>query len=233
MSKLSTKDVKTGGGLPKTIEPGELVLKINSIELESLPFMEADNGYFLILHVETKPIDGFEGFFIDKDDESLGRYDGQIGKIKTNRYYYKDGETKSGIKISRDLEILKQIKNICLSADLMPWFDKADNKYDTIEEFVEAFNKDKPFKDLFLKFCLAGKEFERANGYIGFDLFFPKLKRGKIALEQIDAKPSKLFPFTEDLITRLAPKEVDEFDDNADIAPKEDVSQGPPPDFEL
>ena len=120
MSGLSTKDVKTGGGgLPKTIAPGEHTLRINSAELKRFPFMETDNGYYFILNVETKPIDGFEGFFIDKDDESLGRYAGQIGEVKTNRYYYKDGATKSGIIINRDMELLKQLKNLCVATESM------------------------------------------------------------------------------------------------------------------
>ena len=68
MSGLSTKDVKTGGGgLPKTIAPGEHTLRINSIELTRFAFMEADNGYYLMINVETKPVEGFEGFFINKE----------------------------------------------------------------------------------------------------------------------------------------------------------------------
>ena len=214
MSGLSTKDVKTGGGLPKTIQPGEHVLKINNISLKRFPFMDKDDGYYLMLDVETKPVDGFEGFFIDKDDESLGRYEGQIGLIKTNRYYYKDGETKGGTVVKRDMEILKQIKHACIAADIMPWFEKADSKHDTIEEFVEAFNEEKPFKDIFFKFCVAGKEFERGNGYIGYDLFFPKLTRGKIAFTKLGGAEEKVLEYNEtEHLQKLAPKEVEDFDD--------------------
>lgn len=213
MGGLSTKDVKTGGGgLPKTIAPGEQILKINSVELKQFPFMQTDDGYYLILNVETKPIEGFEGFFIDKDDESLGRYEGQIGQIKTNRFYYKDGQTKSGIEVSRDMEILKQIKNICIASDAMDWFDDADGKHDTIEEFVEAFNKSKVYEGKWYKFCVAGKEFERNNGYTGYDLFFPKLQRGTVAFEAEDAKISKVIAYNEaDMLQKLEPKEVKEF----------------------
>ena len=102
---LSTTDLGTGGsGLPKTITPGNHVLKINSIELEDFKFI--DNAYHLMLHVETAPIEGFEGFMIDKDDESKGRYAGQIGRVKASQYAFADGETKSGIKIQRDRSIL-------------------------------------------------------------------------------------------------------------------------------
>ena len=64
---LSTEDLGTGGsGLPKTISPGNKVLKINNIELEEIKFIK--DSYHLILHVETEPIEGFEGFALDKDN---------------------------------------------------------------------------------------------------------------------------------------------------------------------
>ena len=79
---LSTTGLTTGGGsgLPKTIQPGNHILKINSITLEDYQFI--DNAKHLILHVETQPIDGFEGFMIDKDNPALVHYDGQIGRVK-------------------------------------------------------------------------------------------------------------------------------------------------------
>ena len=97
---LSTTDLGTAGsGLPKTITPGNHVLKINSIELEEFKFIPG--AYHLMLHVETAPIEGFEGFLIDKDDESKGHYAGQIGRVKASQYAFADGETKSGIKIQQ------------------------------------------------------------------------------------------------------------------------------------
>ena len=47
---LSTTDLGTGGsGQPKTISPGNHLLKINSIELEDFKFI--DNAKHLMLHV--------------------------------------------------------------------------------------------------------------------------------------------------------------------------------------
>ena len=238
MSGLSTKDVKTGGGgLPKTISPGTHTLKINSVSLKRFAFMEADNGYYFILNVETKPVDGFEGFFIDKDDESLGRYAGQIGEVKTNRYYYKDGTTKSGIEISRDMELLKQLKNLCIASDSIQWFDDADGKYDTIEAFIDAFNAAAPFKDKYMNFTVAGKEFERKNGYIGYDLFTPKLVRGTVAFEADDVKISKLISFDEEKMwEKYQKKEVESFSDDTISGGVDLPSAGEfkdAPDFEL
>jgi hypothetical protein len=236
MSKLSTKDVPSGGGgLPKTINPGQHILKINNVELKRYSFMENDNGYFLILNVETKAIPGFEGFFIDVNDHSKGQYEGQIGQIKTNTYYYKDGTTKSGVEISRDLEILKQIKNICLACNNIEWFDSVDGKFDTIEELVNAFNSAKVYTGKWLKFCVAGKEYERNNGYTGFDLYLPKLTRGTVAFEAETSKISKLIPYNESEMTiKLNPTEVKEFNNvSVDLnSSDDDLLQGAP-EFDL
>ena len=104
--------------------------------------MEKDNAYFVNLSVETKPLENFEGFWIDKNDESKGRHEGQVGIVKSGRYFYRDGETKSGVQIHRDNEILKFIKNLCNEASCDGWFKKADDKYETIEEFIEGFNNE-------------------------------------------------------------------------------------------
>jgi hypothetical protein len=197
MSGLSTKDVKTGGGLPKIIEPGNQVVKINAIKLDQQPFMVNDNGYQIILDVETKPIENFEGFLTNPDDPTSPRYEGQIGSVKTSRFYYKDGQTKTGIAVSRDIDILKQLKFICLATDNNTWWEAADGKFDTIEEFVEAFNKEKPFAGKFLNMCIAGKEYANKAGYISHDLFLPKFVKGRVLFEAETATPSKVVTFNE------------------------------------
>lgn len=60
MANLSTKDIKVGG-LPKTLQPGNVVCKINGITLEEFKLKEG--ALQLILSMESAPIDGFEGFF--------------------------------------------------------------------------------------------------------------------------------------------------------------------------
>ena len=117
---LSTKDVKTGGdgGTPKTITPGNHTLKVNNIELKQWSFMEKDNSYFVNLSVEPKPIEGFEGFFINPDDESLGRYEGQVGQVKSQRWFYKDGETKREKMIAGNITVDK-LNDLSRFADIV------------------------------------------------------------------------------------------------------------------
>jgi hypothetical protein len=183
---LSTTDLGTGGsGMAKTIAPGNHTLKINSIELEDFRFIEG--AKHLILHVETEPIEGFEGFWIDKDDESQGRYDGQIGRIKASQYAFADGETKSGIKIQRDRSVMIFLQNLCNTLGINEWFRNQDGKHETIEDFVNAFSKTAEYKGKFLEFCVAGKEYESKSGYTNYDMWLPKAENKKYAMAEVEA----------------------------------------------
>ena len=176
---LSTTDLGGSTGLPKTISPGNHRLKINSLELEDFSFIPG--AKHLILHVETEPIDDFEGFMVDKENESLGRYAGQIGKVKASQYAYTDGETKSGIKINRDKSLMIFLKTLCTNIGISEWFVAQDNLHDTIEDLIIAFNKTAPFKDTYIDFCIAGKEYVGKTGYTNYDMYLPKADKGKFS----------------------------------------------------
>jgi hypothetical protein len=190
---LSTTDLGTGSGMPKTITPGNHVLKINSIHLEEFTFI--DGAYHLMLNVETPAIDGFEGFMIDKDDESKGHYAGQIGRVKASQYAFADGETKSGIKIQRDRSIMIFLKNLAHTYGIDEWFIAQDNKFDTIEDFVKHFSENAPIKDKYLKWCVGGKEYMGKTGYTNYDLYLPKGEGTKYAYA--DAEGGKVLEYNE------------------------------------
>jgi len=206
---LSTTDLGTGkSGLPKTINPGNHELKINNIKLEEFKFI--DNAYHLILDVETKPIEGFEGFFRDKDNESEGRYEGQIGRLKASQYAFADGQTKSGVKINRDRSILIFLQNLSNTLGINDWFLEQDNAHETIEDFVKAFNETAPYKDKFLEFCVAGKEYMSRSGYVNYDLHLPKASNGKYAYGNIEE--GKVIIYNEDThLKKLEVKNVESF----------------------
>jgi len=175
---LSTTDLASGSnGLPKTIAPGNHELKINSVKLDEFRFIEG--AYHIILETETKPIDDFEGFMIDRNDESKGHYKGQIGRVKASQYAFADGETKSGIKIQRDRSVLMFLKNLSNALGINDWFTEQDNQHETIEEFVQAFNSTAPYQDKYLHCCIAGKEYENKSGYIAYDCWFAKAQNKK------------------------------------------------------
>lgn len=203
---LSTTDLGTGTGkgLPKTINPGNHKLKINSISLEDFPFIQGSKH--LILNVETEPIEGFEGFSIDKDDESKGKYEGQIGRVKASQYAFADGETKSGIKIQRDRSIMIFLQNLCKSLNINDWFIAQDNLHDTIDDLIIAFNKTAPFKNVYLDFCIAGKEYLNKAGYPTYDLYLPKSDKTKYAYGETGS--GKVITYDE-AVHLIKPKQVD------------------------
>jgi len=218
---LSTTDLGTGGGsgLPKTISPGNHVLKINSVNLENFSFIPG--AVHLMLNVETEPIEGFEGFMVDKDDASKGHYAGQIGRVKASQYAYVDGETKSGIKIQRDRSILIFLQNLCKTFEIYDWFVEQDGKHNTVEDFINAFNNSAPFKDIYLEYCIAGKEYEGKTGYTNYDMWLPKADNKKYAYGEIEAGKVMIYDEAKHL-KKLETKEVKSFgeDDGFDTPPK-------------
>ena len=219
---LSTTDLGTAGsGLPKTITPGNHVLKINSIELEEFKFIPG--AYHLMLHVETAPIEGFEGFMIDKDDESKGRYQGQIGRVKASQYAFADGETKTGIKIQRDRSILIFLRTLAHTLQLDSWFVEQDGKHETIEDFVKEFSKTADFREKYLEFCVAGKEYEGKSGYTNYDMWLPKAEGKKYAFGAEQDDVVIVYNETKHL-KKLEVKEVKSFGDEDDVFHKPKTS---------
>jgi len=208
---LSTTDLGTGtgSGMPKTIGPGNHTLTINSMHLEDFQFI--DGAKHLILNVETEPIEGFEGFMIDKDDESKGHHKGQIGRVKASQYAFADGETKSGIKIQRDRSIMIFLSNMSKNLEFYEWFVEQDNKFNTIEDFVKNFSDNAPYKGMPIEFCIAGKEYMNKSGYVNYDMWLPKAENktyayGENVMVYNEAKHLK----------KMEIKNVDKFGDDDD-----------------
>lgn len=209
---LNTKGISVGGNISKTLEPGNKVVKINNFKLERKSFMEADNGYELILELETKPIPNFTGFAIDPENPEKGNYAGQIGRVKTSKHFYKDITLENGVVINRDDEILKVIKRLCIVIGKPKYLDEAP-EVETIEEFVEQLNASKIFKDRYLNICIAGKEFKNNKGFINYEMFLPKGKLGAVAFEALGVVPSKIIQFNQaEHITKLKQTSMDSFD---------------------
>ena len=216
---LSTKDLQGSASVRKTIAPGNITLKINSVKLEPFKFIE--NAYHLMLNVETEPLKDFEGFLIDQENPETGHYTGQIGRVKANRYAYADGETKSGIKVERDRSILMFLKNLCKGLDVGSdsdrfgnWFGDQDGKHETIEEFVEAFNTEiQTGEKVYLDFCISGKEYENKNGYTNYDMYLPRANRGEYAYGAVGSE--KVMKYNEkNHLIKLPVKDVESFGDD-------------------
>ena len=212
MSKLSTKNIQTGGeGVSKTLEPGENLCKINDVSLEE--FKLKPGGYEIMLHLEGEDMGSdFQGFYIDKDRPELGRHKGKVGTVKATEWAFADGETKSGIPVSRDQEMLKFLKQFCISIGCTDWLNAQEDKHETIESFFKAFSKEKPYKDKFFRFCIGGKEYTNKGGYTAHQLFLPKYSKEGVPVEKDDVQTSKLLKFKpEDHIRRKKVEPVNDF----------------------
>lgn len=211
---LNTKDIKTDGGsnVPKTLQPGNHTVTIYKVTLEEFKFKPG--GLHVLLHVQGPDMgEDFEGFWIDKNDESLGRFKGQVGRVKASEWAFADGTTKTGIQVSRDNDMLKFLKNLCVEIGALKWLEDQDGKHATIESLFEAFDNDKPFANVELNVCLAGKEYLNKEGYTNYDMFFPKPnKQTGVPFEGTNKKISKVITFNDkEHIRKKAVEEVSSF----------------------
>jgi hypothetical protein len=209
---LSTTNLASegGSGLPKTISPGNYTLKLNSLSLEDFKFIPG--AKHLVMNVETEPIDGFEGFMIDKDNPEAGHHAGQIGRVKASQYAFADGQTKSGVKVERDKSLMIFLKNLTTALGAQDWFLSQDNKHDTIEEFIDAFNNERPFENTYLEFCIAGKEYEGKSGYTNYDMWLPKGSKG---VYSFSPKGGSVMEFNEsEHLKKMEAKPVESFGDD-------------------
>ena len=189
---LSTKDMSTGGGKMRPLMgPGNNVVRINSISMDKTPW-DAE-AYQIHLHVESEPINGdFEGFLRDQNNESLGRYTGQIARVRMSPFPYKDATLNNGREISKDQEILKAMIFV---SEVVGGREKLDAiEAATIDTFVDECNKLFSNSEFF-NVCLGSREWENKEGYVNNDLYFPKLSRDGVPMEQRDVENSRLIKF--------------------------------------
>ena len=201
---LNTKDMQVGAGKVRPlIGPGNNVIKINSITFDQTPF--DTDAYNVMLHVETKPVGGdFEGFFKDKDNESAGRYEGQIGRVRMTPYPYKTTTLASGREIDRDQEVLKSM--IFLSEVMNKRVELDTIEANTIEDFISSASK--LLSGTYFNVCLGSREWENKEGYINNDLYLPKLSKDGVPAEQLDKENSRLLSFNEGTHVRKVQKKA-------------------------
>jgi hypothetical protein len=192
---LSTTGMSAASGKEKpVVGPGNQLLKINSLSFVPTPY--DTNAYNILLHVETEPKgDDFQGFLKDTNQPDGPRYAGQVGKVRFHPYPYKDNILPNGNEISRDTEVMKGMVFLAEALDKRKELDNI--QANTIEEFMAACNG--LFSNSnYVNMCLGSKEWINKDGYINDDLFLPKISKGNVPIETIDAEPSKLIIFNTD-----------------------------------
>jgi hypothetical protein len=225
---LNTKDMSVGSGKARPLMgPGNTTVRINSISLDQTPYDK--DAYNINLHMETEPMGGeFEGFYRDKNNESQGRYDGQIGRVRVSPFPYKDTTLPSGREISRDQEILKSMIFLSETLGLRSELDAIEAN--TIEDFVVSVNK-LVSNSSFIRVCLASREWENKEGYVNNDLYLPKLSKDGVPMEVVDAENSRLIEFNSSVhVKALAKKSESNGQVKKDFEPSTAAGKS---DFEL
>jgi hypothetical protein len=225
---LSTKDMATGGGkLRPLMGPGNAVVRINSISMDKTPWDA--NAYQIHLHVESEPIKGdFEGFLRDQNNESLGRYEGQIARVRMSPFPYKDATLDNGREISKDQEILKAMIFV---SEVVGGREKLDAiEAATIEDFITKCNGLFSNSEFF-NVCLGSREWENKEGYVNNDLYLPKLSRDGVPMEKLGVDNTRLIKFDKATHVRSINKTNDAPKAAATFEPV--ASNGGASDFEL
>jgi len=189
---LSTKDMATGSGKVRPImNAGNNLVKINSITMDQTPWDK--EAFNITLHVETEDQGSdFDGFLIDRNNESAGRYKGQIARVRVSPFPYKDTTLPSGREISMEKEILKTM--IFVSEVLGKRKELDSVEATTIEQFMESCNGLFSGSD-YVNVCLASRQWENKEGYTQDDLYLPKLSREGVPMEAVGTEPSRLLVF--------------------------------------
>jgi hypothetical protein len=188
---LNTSGISTEAKVSKTILPGNVVAKINDITIET-PSYDADCRH-IILHLEgVKQGGDFEGFLRNKDNASLGRFEGQIGRVKLSYFPFKDFTNKTGTYFNRDQTILKVFAILGKALGKTEELNKVNAN--TIEQYIPAAAAALR-GDTFIRWCIGGKEYQNKQGFLNYDLFVVKSNNGKYPFESMTTSPSKIVEF--------------------------------------
>ncbi len=185
MTKISTKNTpaNTGGGFfaQKMLQPGVNKCVIHGIKLEKAQYITQREEYFLTLSLEGEPQKvGFDGFLKDPANKTGPKYAGQQAFVKSSNFGYFDGTTNNGYPCTVQDSVLGFLYELCTELGILPWLHSIDNKYDTIQEIVQAFDKEKPFEGIWINYLLAAKVYQNKAGYDAYDLHLVRsTKEGK------------------------------------------------------
>lgn len=220
---LSTKDVKVGGSgfTAKSFGPGNVNAKIHSLKLVTPSYKTDSKAYFVEMLLETPPIkeEGFEGFPLDSLKPDGKKHLGQVCTVKNGKFPFQSAVIPStGRKIELNTSIMQFIQSICMQCD-STWLHDVDGKYDTIEELFAAFAVAKPFKDIFMDWCIAGDEYLNKGGYIAHYCHLAKWEKGssQFTNPKVSGDPVLVFNAEKHIKALPATQEVPEFVSDEEI----------------
>lgn len=177
MAKISTTTPagNTGGGtgfIQKSLQPGIAKCVIHGIKLEKATFIKERDGYFLTLSLEGPEQQGgaFEGFPKVFGNNGGEKFKGQQSFVKSSTWDYYDGKTGNGYECSVQDSVLGFLQELCAELGITKWLTSINGKYDTIQEIVQAFDREKPFAGIWINYLLGSRVYQNKGGYDAHDL---------------------------------------------------------------
>lgn len=172
MFNTKGQEIKTTGGIQKSIQPGVVYAHIYSGQVRT-----AKTGKkCLELVLETPEIENFEGWAIDRNDQEGEKFKGQSGRVTATMYT----DDHSSDSPARN-EILYKLLFIASELGLRDDADEVNAK--TIEEWTEKVINLVKGKNLY--FFLKGTE-DEYNGKTIVKLSLPKFKFASSTEEGLD-----------------------------------------------
>lgn len=190
-------NANAGSNVPKILTPGTHLCRIADLKLETPPYKT--DSYFLVLTLEgVNRGKEFAGIAKDKNNPSLGNYEGQIANVRSGRYSFSD-YTYNGKEIKRDNQIFKWVNTLAKQLGVLDAMNANNVSGDTIEEYVANVKKYITNPELWAHHTIAGQEYFTA-GYDkpNYRMFYPKQEQSLFpvsALEDQNGNPVNLIPF--------------------------------------
>jgi hypothetical protein len=183
ISTKTTPSENGGGFIQKSLQPGVTKCVLHSIKLERLAYIKEREEYTLTMSLEGMPQGGsFVGFPKVFGDNAGQKFAGQQSFVKSSNWGYYNGKTQNGYDCSVQDSVLAFLKELATELGILSYWEGPEicDKYNTIQEIVEAFNRDKKYAGIWINYLLASRVYQNKAGYDAHDLHLIRsTKEGK------------------------------------------------------
>lgn len=171
---------ETKNFIPSVIPPGSVKAKIVGFELKVRPYKtkEGDPITDIILNLNTDSIGGtFRGLKKDYNDPNSEHYLCQVGRCRISEWGFSKGKTKSGVEVDPEKDMLRALKSLCMEIGELKWFQDVDNTLPTVAEMIKQINESNIFKNFYLYFTIASRQYLNKKNYVTDDLYLPRYSK--------------------------------------------------------
>ena len=160
--------------LPKMFNPGRIVGKITNFKIE--PQRNNPDKFRIMVTIEGPEIEGFEGMFIDYNNQALGRYKGQFLNVELPAYVKNTDDSQE-----RDRKILQALVEFADQLQFREEFNEKGAKAQSIPELGQVIAEILLAKDEEYYFTVGATEVQNGNfvNYKYHNFPFPDRRNGK------------------------------------------------------